>query len=98
MLHVEALSDGVRFAVRVIPRAKHNTISGIHGGALRVRLTAPPVEGKANAALEEFLAQALGLRPAQVCVVAGHTSRQKTIVVTGLTPEEMLTRLSTHAQ
>lgn len=97
MLSVEVLTEGVRFAVRVIPRAKHNTIAGLHGGALKVRLTAPPVEGKANAALERFLAQVFGLRRGQVRVVAGHTSRQKTVVVAGVTPEEIQARLATPA-
>lgn len=97
MLRVEAVPEGVRFAVRVIPRAKHDAVAGVHGGALKVRLTAPPVEGKANAALEGFLAQILGLRRAQVRVVAGYTSRQKTVVVTGVTPEEATARLTTPA-
>jgi len=95
MLRVEETPDGVRFAVRVIPRAKHNTITGVHGGALKVRLTAPPVEGKANAALEEFLAQVLGVRRSQVQVVAGYTSRQKTISVAGVSTEQVLARLTT---
>lgn len=94
MLRLESVPDGVRFAVRVIPRAKRTALSGIHGGALKVRLTAPPVEGKANAALEAFLAERLGVRQTQVRVVAGHTSHQKIVLVTGVTPEEVKVRLT----
>jgi len=94
MLRLESVPDGVRFVVRVIPRAKHTALSGTHAGALKVRLAAPPVEGKANAALVAFLAERLGVRQTQVRVVAGQTSRQKTVLVTGVTPEEVEVRLT----
>ena len=92
-LDVRETEEGTILAVRVIPRAGRNGIAGVHAGAVKVRLTAPPVEGKANAALEQFLAETLGVSRAQVRVLSGHTSRQKTVVVTGLTPSEVLARL-----
>ncbi len=94
MLRVSETKDGATFAVRVIPRAARNAVVGEHEGALKVRLTAPPVEGRANAALEALLAEVLGVRLAQVRVIAGHTSRQKTVAVTGVTAQEAERRLS----
>ena len=84
---------GVTFAVRVVPRANRNEIVGVHGDALKVRLTAPPVEGKANDALVAFLAQGPGVRKSQVEIVAGATSRRKVIRVTGLLVQEVEERL-----
>jgi uncharacterized protein (TIGR00251 family) len=94
MINVRETREGATFAVRVIPRAAKNALAGEHDGALKVRLVAPPVEGRANAALEEYLAGWLGVRPAQVRVVAGHTSRQKMVAVVGLSAEEIAQRLN----
>jgi uncharacterized protein (TIGR00251 family) len=84
---------GVTFAVRVVPRASKDEIVGIHGDALRVRLTAPPVEGKANEALIAFLAQRLGVRKSQVEIMAGATSRRKMIRIVGVLAQEVRERL-----
>jgi uncharacterized protein (TIGR00251 family) len=85
--------QGAAFAVRVVPRASKNEIAGQVGDAIKVRLTAPPVEGKANEALIAFLAQELGVRKSQVEIVAGETSRNKVICVLGLSPAEVEERL-----
>lgn len=77
---------GVRFAVRVQPRASRSEVVGIHGNALKVRLQAPPVDGAANAALVEFLAESLGVPRRAVRVVAGETSRSKVVEVDDLAP------------
>lgn len=82
-----------RFPVRVQPRASRNALVGVEEGALRIRLTAPPVEGEANRALVRFLAEALGLRPAQVRLVAGGRSRRKWVEVEGLSAQELTARL-----
>ncbi|MBM4467450.1 MAG: YggU family protein [Chloroflexi bacterium] len=76
-LKITEVEGGVTFAVRVVPRASRNEIVGVQGDALKVRLTAPPVEGKANEALVAFLAQRLGVRKSQVEIVAGGTSPQE---------------------
>ena len=84
---------GAAFPVRVIPRASRNEIEGITGNALRVRVTAPPVEGAANKALIELLAERLKIRRSQIEIVAGQTSQQKMISVVGLQPSEVEERL-----
>ena len=72
---------GVRFSVRVQPRASRNEIAGLHGAALKIRLTAPPVEGMANEALIDFLSETLKIARRNVCIVSGHSSRTKVIEV-----------------
>ena len=71
----------VRFDVRVQPRASRTAVGGAHGGALRVRLSAPPVDGAANDALVDALAGALGVPRRAVRIVAGATSRGKVVEV-----------------
>jgi len=88
-LKITEAGGGVTFAVRVVPRASKNEIVGVHGDALKIRLTAPPVEGKANEALIAFLAQRLGVRKGQVEIVAGATSRRKMIRVIDLSAQEV---------
>ncbi len=69
----------VRFDVRVQPRASRNEFAGVQNGALRVRLQAPPVDGAANEALVEFLADQLGVSPRLVRIVSGFGSRNKVV-------------------
>lgn len=85
--------DGVTFTVRVVPRARRSQLSGLHGRALKVRLTAPPVEGAANVALCDFLAEQLGVRPRAVKIMSGHTSRQKVVRVSGVSADTVRQRL-----
>jgi uncharacterized protein (TIGR00251 family) len=80
----------VRFAVHVQPRASRTELSGVYGGALKVRLRAPPVDGAANDALVEYLAAQLGLPRRAVRIVAGATSRAKTVDVEGATVGDIL--------
>ncbi len=83
-------ADGaVTFAVKVVPRASKNQIVTSAGDALKIRLTAPPVDGKANAALIEFLADTLGVRRAQIEIVTGETARHKVIRVRGVTAKQI---------
>ncbi len=76
--------DGLVFAVRVQPRASRNEVAGLQGDALKVRLTAPPVEGEANRALVAFLAEVCGVRRADVELLSGETSRDKRVRIRGL--------------
>ncbi len=86
--------DGVRFAVRVHPRAKKNAITGEVGDSLKVSLTTPPVEGRANEACIEFFAKLLKVPRSSVTIASGQTSRNKVIRVTGLSGEELRKRIA----
>lgn len=90
---VTAGANGVTFAVRVIPRAGRSKIDGVRNGALLVRLAAAPVDGAANEALIELLADWLECPRRQVSLVSGQSSRDKRILVTGLTTDSVRTRL-----
>jgi uncharacterized protein (TIGR00251 family) len=79
--------------VRVQPRSASDGLGGIRQGALVVRLTAPPVEGKANAALARFLGRTLRVPPSAVEVVRGATGRDKLVRIRGLTPATVRTLL-----
>ena len=84
-LTITVRADAVRFAVRVIPRARRSAIEGVHGGGLKVRLTAPPVDDAANDELVEVLAKALGVPRSRVRIVGGGHSRSKVVEVAGAT-------------
>ncbi len=84
---------GIVFHVRVTPNAKRDEIVGVAQGALKVKLAAPPVEGAANEALVKFLAERLGVRAAQVEIIAGHTARLKRVRVAGISADEAFRRL-----
>lgn len=85
--------EGVTFAVHVQPRAAKNEVVGLHGDAVKVRLTAPPAEGAANELLLRFLAETLRIARGRVSLVSGRTSREKKVRVVGLRREELLERL-----
>ena len=92
-LQVQEGREGVYFYVRLIPRAGKDAIVGLYDRALKVRLKAPPVEGKANASLVKFLARCLDVARSDVRIVGGHTSRRKRIFVAGLAGAELRRRL-----
>src|SRR3954469_21331154 len=75
--------------VRLQPRARRTEVAGERGGALVVRVTAPPVDGRANAALCAFVAKATGVAPSRVSVVRGKTSRDKVVRVEGVSEGEL---------
>jgi uncharacterized protein (TIGR00251 family) len=96
-----ALQDshaGVTFAVKVHPRAKNNAITGAVGDTLKLALTAPPVDGKANEACIEFFARLLKVPRSSVTIAAGRTSRNKVIHVAGLTVQQVRGRLGSQRQ
>lgn len=88
-LRLETREGRVRFAVRVQPRASRSEIVGLHGDALKVRLAAPPVEGAANVALVELLADVLGVARRSVRIVSGATARAKIVEVDGASVENI---------
>ncbi len=80
-------------SVRVQPRASRNEVAGLVGETLKIRLTAPPVEGEANAACLKFLAKLLDLAPSRLAIIRGDRSRNKVISIAGLTQDEAHARL-----
>jgi uncharacterized protein (TIGR00251 family) len=84
-----ATEDGTAVEIFVQPRAGKNEFAGIHDGRLKVRLTAPPVEGEANKECVRFLAKALHIPKSAVIILAGHKTRRKTLLIRGLPPEEV---------
>jgi uncharacterized protein (TIGR00251 family) len=94
MIPVQDTSLGATFAIKVHPRAKKNAITGELGDALKVALTAPPVEGKANEACIEFFANLLKVSRSSVSIAAGQGSRRKVIRVGGLTAQQVRDRLA----
>jgi uncharacterized protein len=89
MVSIQNSPNGATFAVKVHPRAKKNAITGEVGGAVKLALTAPPVDGRANEACIEFFAKLLNLSRSSVTIAAGQTSRNKVIRVEGLSAEEI---------
>ena len=94
MAVIQNSPSGVTFAVKVHPRAKKNAITGEVGDALKLALTAPPVDGKANDACINFFAKLLNVPRSSVTIAAGQTSRNKVIRVMGLSAEEIQQRLN----
>ena len=93
MLLIEDGPAGITFAVKIHPRARKNAITGELASALKLSLTAPPVEGKANAACVEFLANLLKVPRSSVTIASGLSSRRKVIRVSGLSADEVRQRL-----
>lgn len=79
--------------VKVTPHASRNEIAGFSGGELQVKIAAPPVKGKANKELTDFLGQVLGVKKYSVTIVKGQTSRNKVIAITGLSRDDIIRRL-----
>ena len=88
-LRVQPTATGVRVTVRVQPRASDNRVAGVHGDALKVRLTAPPVDGAANVALVELLADTFGIPARDVTIVAGMSSRTKVVELARVTEDRV---------
>ena len=93
MIPIQESNGGVTFAARVHPRAKKNAITGEVGDALKISLTAPPIDGKANEACIEFFAKLLKVPRSSVTIASGQSSRKKVIRVVGVSAEEARKRL-----
>lgn len=87
-------AHGVTFAVRVVPRASRTLVSGVREDALLVRLSAPPVDGAANDALVEFLADIFDRPRRDVTIVSGQSARDKRVAIARLSLESIASRLS----
>lgn len=93
---IQLLSDttGVRLPIKVVPGASRDRLMGELDGALKIAVAAPPERGAANQAVCRLIAHALGLRAAQVQVVAGPASPRKTVLVQGLTADQLRAKLN----
>jgi uncharacterized protein len=93
LIPIQKSAEGVTFAVRVHPRAKKNAVTGKIGDAVKISLTAPPIDGKANEACVDFLAKVLSVPRSSVTIASGQSSRRKVIRVVGLSAEEIRRRI-----
>ncbi|MGA2858106.1 MAG: DUF167 domain-containing protein [Candidatus Sulfotelmatobacter sp.] len=93
MIAIHDSPSGVTFPVRVHPRARKNAVTGTLGDALKVSLTAPPLEGRANQACIEFFAQLLRVPRSSVTIASGQTSQNKVLCVAGVTAQYVRDRL-----
>jgi uncharacterized protein (TIGR00251 family) len=91
---LKPVEGGVTLTLKIVPRASRNAVAEVVGEALKIRLQAPPVDGKANAALLAFLAEALDVPARAVVILSGETGRLKRVRVAGLTPAQVEARLS----
>jgi uncharacterized protein (TIGR00251 family) len=97
--HLHDGKKGAALAIRVTPRASRNEIVEIlSDGTVRIRLTAPPVEGKANEALVEFLSKVLDVAPSRIEIVAGMTGRDKLVSILDLDAELVHARILQNIQ
>jgi len=94
MFAINEHGKGVTFAIKVHPRAKKNAITGELGDALKVSITTPPIEGRANEACIEFFAKLLKVPRSSVTIASGQTSRNKVIRVAGVSTQYVRDRLS----
>jgi uncharacterized protein (TIGR00251 family) len=93
VIPIRDTAQGATFSIRVHPRAKKDAITGEVGEAIKVSLTSPPVDGRANQACTDFFAKLLKVSRSSVTIAAGESSRNKVIRVSGLKAEEIRSRL-----
>ncbi len=94
MIPIQETVKGLTFTVRVHPRARKNAITGVMGDALKLALTAPPVDGKANQAVVEFFADLFQIPRSSVTIASGASSRNKVVRIMGVTAEQVRWRLA----
>jgi len=94
MIPIKESAKGIVFAVKVQPRARKNAITGVVGDMLKLALAAPPVDGRANQAVIEFLAELFEIPRASVTIASGETSRNKRVRIAGLSKAAVEARLA----
>jgi uncharacterized protein len=96
MITIQSHTDGATLAIRAQPGAKKNTILGEYGTALKVAVTAPPEDGRANDAILDVLHDWLGVKRSQLRILSGATNRNKVIQVVGFSAEELTQYVADH--
>ena len=91
----KADAAGITLGVRIQPRASKNSMERLEDGTLKIRLTAPPVNGAANDALVRYLADSFGVPRSAVEILSGHTARQKVVRITGIDDRDVQRVLNT---
>lgn len=91
---IKSLPGGVRLQVKVLPRASRDEIIEITDDYLRVKLTAPPVEGEANKRLTKFMGKALGCSSGKIKIISGATGRNKLLEISGLTEDKIRSQVN----
>jgi uncharacterized protein (TIGR00251 family) len=91
---VRDTANGAQFALRVQPRASRNAIVGVIGDAVKLAITAPPVDGKANQAVVEYLSDLFRVPKSNIVIVSGETGRNKLIAIRGMRAEQVLKALN----
>jgi hypothetical protein len=95
MISIRDTPGGAVFAIKLHPRAKQNAITGVVGGALKLAVTAPPVDGRANEACIEFLASLFAVPRSSITIASGETSRRKAVRIAGMSADELRRKLET---
>ena len=85
--------EAILLKIYLQPKASKNEIVGPYRDGIKVKVTAPPIEGKANEALIRFLAQEIGISPSSIEIVKGHHSREKTLKISGTPDQELMKKL-----
>jgi len=93
MLRISEIAEGVRLEVKVQPRSSRNQVVGEQNGVLKIKLTAPPVDGEANSALVAFLASSLKVPRQDISILRGETSRNKLVEINGISSGELMKKL-----
>ncbi len=89
MIHVEETERGIILQVHVVPRSSKSEVAGVQGDALKLKLTAPPVEGQANAECIRLLSDILGIKKKQVKILSGHKSKKKSVAIEGIVRKDI---------
>lgn len=92
-LQVQETAKGLEFRLHVLPRAKRCEIAGLHGGALKVKVTAPPVDDAANRAIIQYFSTLLGIPKSNIQILSGLKSREKRLQVRGVSLQDFLSHL-----
>jgi uncharacterized protein len=87
-MQIKPYGNGIRFSAIIQPRSSKNEVTGVYKDALKIRLTSPPVDGKANKACLQFFAKWLGISSSKISIVQGLSSKSKTIEVANLTEKQ----------